>query len=667
MAEAALQGLAVFADPSRLGFLLVGVLVGFVVGMLPGLSGIVAVSVLLPVIFRLDAHTALAVLIGALAVVYTSDTITSVLVGTPGSPASAPTAIEGHALARQGQAARALSAGFLSSMIGGFLGIFGLTLVIPFAGPLVMALGSPELFMFTVLGVTYAGSLLGRSAVKGLLAGLLGVLLGLIGPAPAAAQFRFTFDQLYLLDGLSLVVLVLGVFGLAEVVSLLASGGAIARTAVLGRGWTDGVRDVFVHRWHVVRGALIGLWAGLLPAIGATAGAWMAYGQTVATSRRRERFGRGDIRGIIGPESANNATAAGDLIPTLLFSVPGGPAAAVILGALYAFGIFPGPQLVQQHLDVVYVIVWSYVLANIIGGALAFALSPAFARITTVPFSLVAPPLLVTMALGAFQTTRHMGDLAALFALGLLGWAMKRSGWPRAPLLIGFVLARPMESYFWLTVQLHDWRWLGYPGVLAIGLLLVAPFLWTLARGLSPVSRRVAADVAPTTATPVPGLQPPATPRHARAADLPLAMAALALLAFAYAAWQAAHFEPHARLLPLVTALPGVALAGLLTVRSLRSQKAGGGGEGEGDDGGPVAIGTIRREALQFGFVGAYLVGIWLAGFHVATTLFLLAFLTLHARLRPLPAVVYTVIALAAFQAVANLLRLRWPAGLLLW
>ena len=198
MGEAALSALATFLDPLRLGLLMVGVLAGLAVGILPGLGGIVAVSVLLPLIFRLDAATALATLSGALAVVYTGDVITSVLVGTPGSPAAAPTALEGHALARQGQAARALSAAFLSSLIGGFLGIVGLTLAIPVARPLVMLLGSPELFMFTALGVAYAGSLLGRSPVKGLLSGLLGLLLGLVGPAPAAAEFRYTFGQLYL-------------------------------------------------------------------------------------------------------------------------------------------------------------------------------------------------------------------------------------------------------------------------------------------------------------------------------------------------------------------------------------------------------------------------------------------------------------------------------------
>ncbi|MDR7386753.1 MAG: tripartite tricarboxylate transporter permease, partial [Armatimonadota bacterium] len=195
MAEAALRALEVFASPDRLVLLLAGILAGIVVGLLPGMGGIVAVSLILPYVFRMDAVAAVAVLTGALAVVHTSDTITSVLIGAPGSAASATSVIEGHPLARQGQAARALSAAFLSSMIGGLLGALGLTLSIPVARPLVLSMGAPELFMLTALGVSYAGSLLGKEVRKGLLSGLLGMLFGLVGPSPAAAQVRFDFGS----------------------------------------------------------------------------------------------------------------------------------------------------------------------------------------------------------------------------------------------------------------------------------------------------------------------------------------------------------------------------------------------------------------------------------------------------------------------------------------
>lgn len=656
MLQAALAALGTFLDPVRLGLLLVGVLAGLAVGILPGLGGIVAVSVLLPFIFRLDAATALATLAGALAVVYTGDVITSVLVGTPGSPAAAPTAIEGHALARQGQAARALSAAFLSSLVGGFLGIVGLTLAIPVARPLVMLLGSAELFMFTALGVAYAGSLLGRSPLKGLLAGLVGLLLGLVGPAPAAADFRYTFGQLYLLDGLSLEVLALGVFGLAEVVTLLARGGAIARQAALGGGWMDGVRDVVRHRWLLIRGSLIGVWAGVLPAIGATAASWMSYGHAVATTREREKFGKGEIRGIIAPESANNAATAGDLIPTLLFSVPGGPAAAVILGALYAYGIYPGPRLVQDHLDVVYVIVWSFALANIVGAALCFAISPALARVTHLPFAWVAPPLLVTMVVGAYQSTRHPGDLVALFLLGLLGWAMKRSGWPRAPLLIGFVLAKPMERYFWLAVKLHGWRWLAYPGVLVIAALMVLPgmvavFRWWRSRtsSLPPASRSSDATAA----------------RQL----LPVVTSVVAVAVFGVGVAQAVGFEYDARLMPLLAAGPGLLLGVVQVARSVRGEPAGPAdeeGPQEEPSTEPEGTKATLQELRRFLGVGTYLLAVWGVGFPVASFAFVSASLWRDGRLRLPVALGCAALLVGLFQLLGSAFDLRWPTGVLL-
>lgn len=272
MVEAAATALGIFLNPHRLGMMMVGVLSGTVVGILPGLGGIVSVAILMPFIFRLDAFAAMAMLTGALAVVHTSDTITSVLVGAPGSAASVPSVLEGHPLARQGQTARALGAAYLSSLAGGLIGAAGLTLSIPIARPLVLAFGSPELFLLCAMGVSFAGSLLGKQVGRGILAGLLGLLLGTVGPAPAAIELRYTFGQVYLWDGISLVIVALGAFGIAKVVSLLARGGAIAQRVELGYGWGQGIRDVIRYRWLLLRGALIGLWAGILPVIGATAG-----------------------------------------------------------------------------------------------------------------------------------------------------------------------------------------------------------------------------------------------------------------------------------------------------------------------------------------------------------------------------------------------------------
>ena len=642
MLDAALTALAIFADPARLALLLAGVLAGLVVGILPGMGGIVAVSLVLPYIYRLDAIAAAAVLTGALAVVHTSDTITSVLIGAPGSAASATSVIEGHQLAKQGQAARALSAAFLSSLIGGLIGALGLTLSIPIARPLVLALGAPELFMLTALGVSFAGSLLGKETRKGLLAGLVGLLLGMIGPSPAAAQVRFDFGRLYLMDGVPLVVVALGIFGIAEVIGLLSRGGAIAQRVELGRGWMQGIRDVWQHRWLVLRGAQIGVWAGILPALGATAGTWMAYGHVVATSKDRSRFGKGDIRGIIAPEAANNAVAAGDLIPTLLFWVPGSASAALLVGSLLRYGILPGPRIMTEHLDLIYVIIWSYAIANVVGAGICFAISPGLAKVTHVPFVRIAAPVLITIALGAYQTTQDMGDLLALFLMGLLGWVMSRTGWPRAPLLIGFVLAGPMERYFVQTTGIYNQgEWIYRPGVLIIGAVLVAPFVWGL---VSWVRRRreARAETAP------------AGQRSA----IDLVFSAVMFAVFAGALVQIQRFVPGARLMPLVIAVPGVVLAAFQLFRSWQGRSLAG-------DEGPPAAGELRSGLMGFLALGGFFLLIWVAGFHVAAVALMLLFSLALARMRFVPAIVYTAAIVAALTGMGMLLSIHWPVGIL--
>lgn len=628
--------------------------------MMPGLGGVAVVSILLPVIYTLDVNSGLAVLLGAVGVVYTADTITAVLVGTPGSPASAPTAIEGYALARQGQAARALSAAFLSSLFGGLVGAVVITLAIPIAGPLVLAFGTAELFMFTVVGVYYASSLLGTSPVRGLLAALLGLLLGTVGPAPAAAEFRFIWEQVYLMDGVSMVILALGVFGVAEVVSMLALGGAIARTVALGGGWREGARDVVRYRWLVVRGAVIGALTGFMPAIGANASTWISYGQAVATSSDRSRFGHGDIRGIIAPEAANNATVAADLVPTLLFSVPGGPAAAVFMGALFFYGLYPGPRFVLDHQELMFVIVWSLILSSIAGAALCFAISPLIARLTGLSFALIAPPLLLVMVLGAYQSSQHLGDLVALGLFGLLGWAMKRANWPRAPLLIGFVLAQPMEKHFWLAVQLHGWRWLHAPGVLVLAALIAVPLAVRLLRA---ARRRARARETGGTAG-----APPARPaltetvrRHR--ARFSIALGLGLLLVFLVTLREALGLYPDSRLLPLLVIVPGLVLAAYQVAAELAGWSRD---DSPGEDlGVPESErGRLpRRELVQFGVVACYVLATGVVGFHAAGAALVLATLVVRARMAWWSAALYTGVLLVLLDRLAWALNMRLPVG----
>jgi TctA family transporter len=642
MWDAALIALARFADPLHLGVLMAGVLAGTVIGILPGLGGIACVAILLPFIYTLDVHTAMILLVGSLAVVHTSDTITSVLIGTPGSAAAAVTILDGHPLAKQGEAARALSAAFLSSMIGGLIGTVFLTLSLPIARPLVLLFGSPELLMLCVLGLSFAGFLTGGAPLKGGLAACLGLLLGSVGSAPADAVDRYTFGQLYLLDGIPLVGVALGVFGIAEIIDLLAKGGQIAERIPLGHGWFQGARDVLQHWGIVVRGSLIGVWAGILPGIGATAGSWMAYGHVVAMARDREKFGKGDIRGVIGPESANNSVEAGDFIPTLLFSVPGGAPSAILLGALFFYGIQPGPRMVQENLDLIFTIIWSFAIANTIGAGLCFLLSPALARLTWIPFARLAPAVVVTIFFGAFQSSEQFGDIYAMLGLGLLGWLMKQLGWPRAPFLVGFVLTKPTEQYLWLSIERYGFDWLWRPGVIVLGMLLLASIIWIV---------RQKRD----------GKDSPAEESDEAAVllgKLPsVVFTILVLLVVAAALYEAQEFPYLGAIFPMAATIPAIFMAAAQIVLELRTTRESPG------------IETRKKTKLALGYflsLVAYLLVILFFGFGIATALFTFGFLYGWVRAGWFTAAIYTAVLVGLTLAMSWLLGMHWPAGVLL-
>jgi TctA family transporter len=475
MLEAFGNAFWILLDPFRLGMLAAGVTIGIAVGIMPGLGGLMGMALVLPFLFGMDPYAGIAMLIGISAAVPSADTFPSVLMGIPGSSGSQATIMDGYPMARQGQAARALGAAFSASLIGGLIGAIALTAMVPFARPLILAFGSPELFMLTLLGLSLIGVLSGNRPLKGMLAAALGLTLGTVGGAPVAAEYRFAGDFLYLYDGLSLVIVALGLFALPEIIDLLAKGGAIAQPAArLGPGWREGVRDTWRHKWLVLRHSLIGVGVGAIPGLGSSIIDWINYGLVARTAKDRSRFGQGDVRGVIAPESANNAKEGGVLMPTLLFGVPGSSAMALLLAALMIFGIEPGPQLLTSELDLVFVIIWSLALANVVGALLCLLLAQPIARLTFLPFHQIAPVILVVIVVGAWQETHHWADLVFLLGFGLLGWIMKRSGMPRPPLLIGFILSALAERYLWMSYNLYDWEWLHRPGVLIIGGLTVA-------------------------------------------------------------------------------------------------------------------------------------------------------------------------------------------------
>lgn len=461
-------------------YLFGGVILGIIVGILPGLGGIVGFSIMLPFLYGMDTTSALAMLIGMVAVVPTSDTFTSVLMGIPGSSASQATVLDGYPLSQKGEAARALGAAFSASLIGGLLGAIILSAFIVFARELILKLGSAELFILGIFGLSMVGVLSGKSLYKGFIAAAIGLLLGSIGSAPATGEFRMTFGSFYLYDGIKLVILGLGVYAVPEIISLLIENKKISKSEKLKGSFIQGIKDVWVYKWIVARCAPIGAMIGAIPGLGGSVVDWIAYGHIVQTSKDKSKFGKGDIRGVIAPESANNAKEGGGLIPTLLFGIPGSGSMAVFLGGLIILGIEPGPGMVKENLEISYIIIWSLALANIVGTVTCMLLSNKISKITTIPYGYVAPFMLMIIFFAALQATRSLEDLILLIAIGALGTLFKYFDWPRPALLIGFVLAGTIETYYYQAVQFYSWEMLERPGVIILIVFMLASILLSL-------------------------------------------------------------------------------------------------------------------------------------------------------------------------------------------
>ena len=474
MLEVAFEALKILLDPGRFVYLLLGVAIGSFIGVIPGIGGAVGMAIVLPFVFGMDAYTGMALLIGMIAVLHKTDTFPSVLLGIPGSAGAQATIVDGFPLAKKGEAARALGASYVATLFGGIFGGIALFLAIQIAKPLILSLGSPELLMLALLGLSMVGVLTGKNAMIGIGAGVFGLLLGSVGAAPSVTEYRYSFDSLYLQHGISLPILALGLFAFPVMIDLLADGtGGIAKTQKVGSGLWQGMKDAFNHKFLIFRSSVIGAIIGFVPGLGGSVVDWISYGLAKQTEKNTENFGKGDIRGVIAPESSNSAKEGGSLIPTLLFGIPGSATTAMLLGGFTLMGIQAGPKMLGEDLDLTMTIIWTLVLANVVGAIVCIALTKQISKMTLIPGTILVPILLVILTVGAYQSTRHWGDIILFFVIGIIGWIMSRLGWPRAAVLIGFVLSTPIERYLWISMSRYGFDWITNTGVIIIGMLIV--------------------------------------------------------------------------------------------------------------------------------------------------------------------------------------------------
>ena len=484
MLSAAGSALVSLFEIQRMVLLFGGVLIGLALGILPGIGGLVGLALLLPFTFNLDPVSAFALLLGMASVTTTSDTIPAVLFGVPGTAASQATVLDGLPMAKKGEAGRALSAAYTASLLGGLFGALLMGVTLPLMRPIILYIGSPELLALAVFGISSVAVLSGNAPLRGLAAAGLGIMMAMIGSDPQTGTLRWTFDTLYLWEGLPLVPAVLGLFALPELCDL-----AIQRTAIASdsrydvrSGMVRGAKDVFKNWWLVLRCGWIGAFFGAIPGIGGSVIDWLAYGHALRTEKgAAQTFGTGDVRGVIAPESANNAKEGGALVPTVVFGVPGSAGMAVLLGAFMIHGLVPGPDMLTKNLQLTYTMVWSIALANVVGAGLCFAFSGYFAKLATVRYTLILPMIMAIMFVGAFQANRNWGDLYTLVLFGIFGWIMKQMKWPRPPLILGFILGDIIERYMFISTQRYGWSWMTQPLVVALfaasALALIKPFM----------------------------------------------------------------------------------------------------------------------------------------------------------------------------------------------
>jgi putative tricarboxylic transport membrane protein len=477
MTEALWEGLLLVLQWKAFAFMLLGIGLGFWVGLLPGLGGATTLALMLPFIYTMQPVEAFAFLLGMHSVVATTGDITSILFGVPGEATTAAIILDGHAMAKKGEAGRALGAALASSLVGALIGAAALALAVPVVRPLVLTFGSPELFMLAIVGLAFIASLSAqgtRGMLRGFLAGGLGLFLAMVGQDPQAGVARFTLDSMYLWQGLDLVPVLVGLFAIPEIIDLVVRGTSIAGSVSPGRvssGALEGVKDVFRNWWLTVRCALIGTVVGITPGLGGAVAQWMAYGHATQSARdaeERKGFGAGDVRGVLGPGAACNSKEGGALIPTIAFGVPGSTSMAILLGGFFLLGLVPGPDMLSKHLPVTFSMVWTIVLANVITVAVCFLLLNRLAALTAVPAHLLTPAILVLVFIGSYTSNSHYADILVTLVFGGVGYLMVVAGWPRAPLVLGLVLGKIAENYLYISVARYEASWLARPVVLVL-------------------------------------------------------------------------------------------------------------------------------------------------------------------------------------------------------
>ena len=457
MLEAIGAGFMSLMTVQAMVFMTIGVVYGLMVGILPGLGGIVAMALLLPFTYGYDPVATLGLLLGAHIATIWGSSVTSILFRVPGAAKSLALIFDGYPMTQRGEASRALGASATAALLGGLIGAVFLAVSIPIVRPIMLALGPAEYLMMALWGLTIIATFSEGSLAKGLIAAAAGVIVAFVGMDPVTGTPRFWFNSVYLLDGVSFPVAMIGMFAVAEMMKLYVKGGAIVERDITKETSTvmQGVRDTLRNWWLVTRSSLLGVWIGVLPGIGASVGGIAAYAQAVQTTKDNENFGKGDVRGVIAPDATLGANEGGGLMPTLAFGIPGGESMAILLIAFIGLGIQPGPKMLTDELDIVFAMMWIIVVANIMTTVIGLLASPYLARLPALNPNIMIPLVLSVCFVGAYATRGHIEDVLVAAGFGVFGYFMERYNYSRANFVIGMVLADMIERNLHISLTLY--------------------------------------------------------------------------------------------------------------------------------------------------------------------------------------------------------------------
>lgn len=489
-----MDGFAVALRPLNLALAFGGVLLGTVVGMLPGIGPINAIAILIPVLFALGIppESALILLAGIYYGSQYGNSISTILLNVPGTTSAVVTAIDGYPLARQGRAETALATAAVASFVGGTLSIFGLMLLAPALAGWAIHFGPAEYFALMVMAFAALSSFSGGSLPKALLATGVGLLLASVGLDPNSAVPRFTFGELRLLDGLDFVVVTLGLFAVSEVLLLLErSRRGQEVEARVGRALIS-TKELLSTRWTLLRGSLIGFFLGVLPGAGGTVSTFVAYGAEQRLVDREGTFGKGDLRGVAAPEAASNASATGALIPLLTLGVPGSATTAVLLGALLGLNVTPGPLLLERNPEVFWGLMASMYIGNLFLLALNLPLVGLFVKVLEIPRWILVPAVAGLGFVAVYAVNSSVFDLGLMVGFGAVGYAFRKLRIPLAPVVLGLVLGPLMEKNLRRAMALGDGGWgalFDSPLTLALWGLTIVLLLLPVVDGIRNLSR----------------------------------------------------------------------------------------------------------------------------------------------------------------------------------